>query len=71
MILLISYERRLIKKRIIKELDVFIDHYDWYKLDKDGIYFIPTEKAPPEAVKAMEYCNKLIENDIKNDSHRI
>ena len=53
------------------EFKVFFKHKDWYTMDESGNYFIPTEKAPPEAVEAMEYCNKLVKEDIKNDSHRI
>ena len=45
--------------KMIKELNVFIDHYDWYRSDENG-FFIPTESAPPEAVKAIEYCNSLV-----------
>ena len=56
--------------KIVKESDVFVDHYDWYRSSPEG-YFVPTEKAPPEAVKAMEYCNKLAKEDIENDCHRL
>ena len=55
--------------KIVKELDIFIEHYDWYTKSEDHLYFIPTEKAPPEAVKAMEYCNELVKRDIENDMH--
>ncbi len=54
--------------KIVKEYTVFCNHYDWYNKDDKG-YFIPTEKAPPQAVKAMNYCNKLIKRDIDNDIH--
>lgn len=56
--------------KIIKELDVFIDHFDWYRSDKNG-YFIPTKLAPPEAVKAIEYCNSLVEKDKRNKMHTL
>ena len=56
--------------KILKELSVFSRHSDWYTKDEDG-YFVPTEKAPPEAVEAMEYCNKLAKEDAENDCHRI
>lgn len=56
--------------KIVNELSVFIRHYDWYLKDKDG-FFVPTDKAPPEAVKAMEYCNELAKRDIENDTHII
>ena len=56
--------------RKIPELDVFISHYDWYVKDEIG-FFVPTQKAPPEAVEAMEYCNKLAKYDLDNDIHII
>lgn len=56
--------------KIVKELTVFVDHYDWYRSSSDG-YFIPTEEAPPEAVKAMEYCNELVKRDLENDMHKL
>ena len=56
--------------RIIKELDVFIDHDDWYTKDKNR-FFVPTEKAPPEAVKAMEHCNELARRDEERHVHTI
>lgn len=43
--------------RIIKELLVFIHHYDWYTTDEFG--YVPTDKAPPEAVDAMRIVNSL------------
>lgn len=54
----------------IEELSVFITHYDWYTKDEIG-YFVPTDKAPPEAVEAMEYVNKLFRRDIENDMHMV
>lgn len=54
----------------IEELSIFIRHFDWYTKDETG-YFIPTDKAPPEAVKAMEYVNELFRRDIENDMHMI
>ncbi len=56
--------------RKVEELFVFITHYDWYTKDEIG-YFVPTDKAPPEAVKAMEHCNELAKRDIENDMHMI
>ena len=56
--------------RIVKELDVFITHYDWYTKD-ENYYFVPTEKAPPEAVKAMEHCNELARRDEERHVHTI
>lgn len=57
--------------RKMPELSVFIRHYDWYTKDDTGNFFIPTDKAPLEAVKAMEYCNKLLKRDMDNDMHVI
>lgn len=56
--------------KMIKELNVFIDHYDWYRSDENG-FFIPTESAPPEAVKAIEYCNSLVKKDKKDNMHTL
>jgi len=56
--------------RKMPELDVFISHYDWYTKDEVG-FFVPTDKAPQEAIEAMEYCNKLAKRDIANDMHVI
>lgn len=56
--------------RKMPELSVFISHYDWYTYDEIG-YFVPTDKAPPEAIEAMEYCNKLAKRDLDNDMHAI
>ena len=54
----------------IKELSVFSGNYDWYTKDENGFY-VPTEQAPEEAVKAMKYCNELAKKDIENDMHII
>ena len=54
--------------RKLPELDIFITHYDWYTKDAKG-YFVPTEEAPKEAVKAMNYCNELTKRDIENDEN--
>lgn len=56
--------------RILKELNVFIDHDDWYTKDKNR-FFVPTEKAPPEAVKAMEKLNELAKRDEERHVHTI
>ncbi|MEE0059266.1 MAG: hypothetical protein UE295_00405 [Acutalibacteraceae bacterium] len=56
--------------KIIRELSVFSRHYDWYTKDENGFY-VPTEKAPEEAVEAMNYCNELAKKDIENDIHII
>ncbi len=44
--------------RYDKNLDVFIERFDWYKKDNSGCFYIPTEKAPPEAVEAMKRVNE-------------
>lgn len=44
--------------RIIPQLKVFARHYDWYTKDEKG-NFVPTEKAPKEAIEAMNFCNEL------------
>lgn len=48
--------------RSIKELSVFARHFDWWKRSADRKYFIPTKKAPPEAVEAMKIVNERIKN---------
>lgn len=48
--------------RSIKELSVFARHYDWWEYSKDGKYFVPTEKAPKEAVEAIKIVNKRIKD---------
>lgn len=43
--------------RIIKCLEVFGGHFDWFTVDpKKG--YIPTDKAPKEAVEAMKEYNE-------------
>ena len=39
-----------------KNFAYFVDHFDWYTVKK-GVGYVPTEKAPPEAVKAMREYN--------------
>lgn len=56
--------------RIVRELSVFIRHTDWYTKDEND-YFVPTEIAPPEAVKAMEHCNELARRDEERHVHTI
>lgn len=52
--------------RYDENLDIFIEHFDWYiKDDKTGCFYIPTSKAPKEAVEAMERVNKRKEWEIK------
>ncbi|MBR2280443.1 MAG: hypothetical protein IJ903_05950 [Ruminococcus sp.] len=56
--------------RKIPELSIFIKHFDWWKKDKND-YYVPTEKAPPEAIKAMEKVNALIKHDEKHSCNRV
>jgi hypothetical protein len=42
--------------RYDKNFDFFIAHFDWYNI-VEGVGYVPTKKAPPEAVKAMETYN--------------
>lgn len=48
--------------RVLKDL-WFIKHRDWFTLDEEQGY-VPTEKAPPEAVEAMKRLNEMSEEDI-------
>ena len=41
----------------------FIHHLDWY-IVVEGVGYVPTEKAPPEAVEAMKRMNELTEDEI-------
>lgn len=57
--------------RYDKNYAYFRPHEEWYTLVK-GIGYVPTEKAPPEAVKAMEEYNSYTFNpdpkkNIDND----
>lgn len=56
--------------RIIKELNIIAGHYDWYTKD-ENYYYVPTDKAPPEAVKAMEKLNELARRDEEMHVHTI
>lgn len=49
--------------RKVKEMLVFIDHFDWWDYSEDGKFFVPTEKAPPEAIKAIEIVNDRIKRN--------
>ena len=40
-----------------RNLEIFLGHPEWYTFDDEKGY-VPTEKAPPEAVEAMEKYNK-------------
>lgn len=56
--------------RIMKELDIFAKHFDWYTKDTEG-YYVPTEKAPPEAIAAMKKCNDIAKRDKERHVHTI
>lgn len=43
--------------RADKDFMVFASHFDWYTTKK-GVGYVPTDKAPKEAVEAMERCNR-------------
>lgn len=49
--------------RRIPELMVFVGHSDWWDYSKDRKYFVPTEKAPPEAVEAIKKVNEKIKRN--------
>lgn len=42
--------------RIDPNLKIFFDHEEWYTFEK-GVGYVPTDKAPEEAVKAMKEYN--------------
>lgn len=42
--------------KIDKNLMIFLPHFDWY-VHKKGIGYVPTDKAPKEAVEAMKKYN--------------
>lgn len=42
--------------RIDPNHSFFATHTDWYYYE-DGVGYVPTEKAPPEGVKAMKEYN--------------
>lgn len=42
--------------RIDRNLRIFLGHSEWYTFEK-GIGYVPKDKAPEEAVKAMKEYN--------------
>ena len=42
----------------------FVSHLEWYEI-VDGVGYVPTDKAPPEAVESMERLNQLEPEDIE------
>lgn len=55
--------------RKMPDLDIFICHDDWYTRDDTNGHFIPTDKAPPEAVEAMKTVNERIDWERKQGAH--
>ena len=49
-------------KGIIKDA-WFVSHLDWYDV-VEGTGYVPTEKAPKEAIEAMKRLNEMSEDDI-------
>ncbi len=49
--------------RYIPELSVFIRHHEWWTRTPDRKFFVPTDKAPKEAVEAIEKVNERIKNN--------
>ena len=45
---------------------IFCDHPEWYTTVK-YVGYVPTEKAPPEAVEAMERVNKRLKEEYEED----
>lgn len=48
--------------RADKDLRIFLGNSDWYKLKKN-IGYIPTDKAPKEAVEAMKRYNERVKQE--------
>lgn len=49
--------------RFIPELLVFIRHPEWWTRTPDRKFFIPTDKAPKEAIEAMKKFNERVRNN--------
>jgi len=41
----------------------FVDCLDWYTIE-EGVGYVPTELALPEAVESMKRLNEMSEEDI-------
>ncbi len=50
--------------RVNKDLNIFITHFDWYE-EVPGEGYVPTDKAPPEAVEAMQRVNSRAEKGLE------
>ena len=48
--------------RIDPNFMLFIDHEDWYTFEK-GVGYVPTDKAPEEAVEAINKYNSYTFNN--------
>ncbi len=62
--------------RYDKNYAFFAPHHDWYTI-VIGVGYVPTEKAPPEAVKAIEDFNSytftknyLFKKDNENEEKK-
>ena len=53
--------------RYDKNFLYFISHTDWYKFVV-GVGYVPTDKAPEEAIKAMKKYNAYLLSKKKNDT---
>ena len=51
--------------RYDKNFAYFAPHTDWYTFEK-GVGYVPTEKAPEDAVKAMKEFNSYTYNTKKD-----
>lgn len=47
-----------------KDFFYFAPHFDWYIVEK-GKGYVPTDKAPPEAVEAMRRVNERSEKGLE------
>lgn len=47
--------------RIDRNLIIFLGKCDWYTFEK-GVGYVPTDKAPPEAIEAMKQYNSYTYN---------
>ena len=54
--------------RIDPNFIIFVDHEEWYPF-KIGIGYVPTDKAPKEAVEAMKKFNSYTYNTKQRNRH--
>ena len=50
--------------RADKDLLIFFTHTDWYT-EEHGIGYVPTDKAPKEAIEAMKRVNIRLKRDYE------